>query len=176
MRRGLGRAPKDSGPGQDIRRCRDRLRTIKIEVGQAARRLAEDNADVLLGPVEVSGRGLGVDPDILPSVDERALLAVRDGNRRPASCDVVERCGQNDRGAFARSRSYAKPLRRWGRCVDAFVAVVTSRNQLEEEFVTEVGVGQVMDLGRRPRTAALITPSSRLSASARLFRQASDTR
>ena len=48
--------------------------------------------------------------------------------------------------------------------MDAFVAVVTNRNQLEEEFVSEVGVGQVMDLGRRPRAAALTDALRRASA------------
>ena len=42
--------------------------------------------------------------------------------------------------------------------MDAFVAVGANRDQFEEEFVPEVGVGQVMDLGRRPRATALTDP------------------
>src|SRR5580698_4992712 len=81
--------PEHGGSGQDVPSGGYRLRTIKVDVGQTAGRLPEDDADVLLGPVEVSGRGLGVDPEVLPGVEERTLLAMRDWNRRPAQRDVV---------------------------------------------------------------------------------------
>jgi hypothetical protein len=44
----------------------DRLLGVQVGVDQVARGLAGEDADVEASPVEVAGRGLGGEPEVLP--------------------------------------------------------------------------------------------------------------
>ena len=85
----LARVPEEGSRGQEIRRRGDRFEAIEIEIVQARRGCAKNDADVLWGAVEEVGGSLRVDPEGLPLFEEQALRTERNRDGLPAALEVV---------------------------------------------------------------------------------------
>ena len=92
-RRACSRDQERCGAGVAARA--DRFDAVEIDVDQSSGSLAEDDADVLFFAIEVLGRGLCADPQALPIVEDRPLVAERKGDRGHAVSDIIERGGQD---------------------------------------------------------------------------------
>ena len=82
-------AAEAHGRRQKLRRERERLGAVEIDVGQVVGRRAENDADVERAAVEILRRGLLGQPQLLPVLDHRPLLPERHWHRRPAALQDI---------------------------------------------------------------------------------------
>ena len=89
MRRRGGLPAKDrAGLWQYVRREFDGLPAVEVDIGQAVRRRAENDADVLRLAVEISGQVRLADHALLPACISRDFRFERQRQRIPAARDI----------------------------------------------------------------------------------------